>query len=72
MDINRSIKGEIKLCIYGSPKRYETQGQVGQLRLICHPELRDGIADWSFKGEEGTWQDNKSRCLVSYIFALYR
>lgn len=36
------------------PKEYETQDQVGQLRLICYPGVRDGIADWSFKWEEGT------------------
>lgn len=30
-------------------KKYETQGQISQLRLICHPELRNGIGFWAAK-----------------------
>lgn len=36
----------------GSPSEDETQGQVRQLRFICHPEPRNEIKAWDFKGEE--------------------
>lgn len=34
------------------------------MRIICHPELRNEIGSWGFKGEEDNSQGNKSRCLV--------
>ena len=50
------------------PQRYEIQGQVRQLRLICHPELRGGIGAWAFRMEEGNSLDNKKkRCLKTEI-----
>lgn len=34
-------------------QRYEAQGQDGPLRLVCHPELKNGTGAWGFQGEEG-------------------
>lgn len=43
----------------------EAQGQVRQLKIICHPELRNGIGARSFKGDEDNSQDDKkNKCLV--------
>lgn len=33
--------------MYG-PQESETQGQVGKLKLVCHPELGNGIEAWGF------------------------
>lgn len=46
------------------PYKNETQGQVRQLRIRCHPELRNGIGNWGFRGEKGNSQNNKNRYLV--------
>ena len=43
----------------GSPLEDETQRQVRQLRFICHPEPRNEIRAWDFKGEEDRLQDCK-------------
>ena len=43
----------------GSPLEDETQGQVRQLRFICHPEPRNEIRAWDFKGKEDRLQDCK-------------
>lgn len=46
-------------------EKYETQGQVRQWRLICHPELKNEIGARAFKAWVGDSQDDKkSRCLV--------
>lgn len=37
----------------------ETQGQVGQLSLLCHSGLRNEIGAWGFKGKECNPQDDK-------------
>lgn len=40
-------------------------GQRRQLRLICHPELRNGLGSSGFKAELDNSQDNKNNsCLV--------
>lgn len=52
------------MYVWEPHKHDETQGQIEQLRFMCHPELRNGIGSWGFKGEEGNSQDDKSRYLV--------
>lgn len=44
------------------------------MRLVYHPELRNEIEAWGFKGKEGESQDGKkSRCLVMrYFLAIER
>ena len=37
--------------------------------LVCHPELRNRVGTWGFKGEVGNSQEGKSRCLVNQMFA---
>ena len=36
----------------GAPQRYETQKAPRCLRPIYHPELREGMGVWGFKGEK--------------------
>ena len=44
-------------------KDNETQGQVKQLRLLCHPELRNGIGYLALQREgKNSQSDKKSRC----------
>lgn len=40
------------------------------MRYICHPELRNGIGAWNFKGEEGNTQGNKAQIFGNWMFAL--
>lgn len=50
------------------PQRQETQGQVEHLKLVCHPELRNGTGAWGFKGESGSnSQDKDKSSLIDII-----
>lgn len=55
----------------GEPhKGYDPQGHIGQLRLMCHPKLKNGLGAWEFKDEENNLEENnlederKSRCFI--------
>ena len=61
--INRR-KTNLILCVW-EPQRYETQGQVGRLRLICHPEVRIGMGPGLQRGGGRFTHSKKSRCLVT-------
>lgn len=50
----------IKVCHF----KRAIQWQVGQLRLICHPELRDELGAWVIKGGGVIHKDGENRCLV--------
>lgn len=39
-----------KFVCMGAPKECETQRGVRQLRLLCHPELRNGRGNWGSEG----------------------
>ena len=50
----------------GTLRTREVQRQEGKVTDICHPELRNDIGVWGFKGEKGNSQGGeKHRRLVS-------
>lgn len=59
-------------------EKYETQGQVKQLRLICHCALRNEIGAWGFKAQVSDSQDDKKsrhlviRCLSCHTDRSFR
>lgn len=51
-EIDVRLTGENKFnVVHMGAQRF--QGRVVQLRLMCHPELRDGIGAWAIKGRGG-------------------
>ena len=43
------VMGEKPTSYLGETHKNETQGQVRQWRLLCHPEMKTRIGAWSFK-----------------------
>lgn len=54
--------------MYRNPLKIDRKA-VRPVRLLCHPELRNGVVAGGFRGGEGTSQEKKSS-LVIRQFAL--